>query len=188
MYRLIGKRAFDIFIVFITVILLSPVMILVFIMIKTLEPGPVIFKQQRIGRRGKMFLFYKFRSMPVGTGDIPSDRVCKIKLTWTGKMIRRTNLDELPQLLNILRGDMSVVGPRPPIPKQKELIDFRIKNGSIKIRPGLTGLAQINAFDGMSIAEKAEFDGVYSEDITFVNDIKIILSTLIYLLKPPPTY
>lgn len=185
---MIGKRLLDIVIVFMAVVLLGPLMFFIAILIKIFDPGPVLFKQERTGRKGQRFLFYKFRSMPVNTGDIPSDKVGEIQLTRIGKIIRRTNLDELPQLLNILKGDMSVVGPRPPIPNQQELIEFRAKNGSIEIRPGLTGLAQIKSFDGMSVSEKAEFDGAYSSDITFFNDIKIIISTFTYLLKPPPVY
>ena len=188
MYRLFGKRLLDIVIVFFAVLLLSPLMVLIAVLIKLFDPGPVFFMQKRTGRNGQEFLFYKFRSMPVNTGDIPSDKVGEIKLSWIGRIIRRTNLDELPQLLNILIGDMSVVGPRPPIPGQQELIDLRVKNGSINIRPGLTGFAQINSFNGMSVSEKAEFDGIYSKDISFLRDIKIILGTFIYLLKPPPVY
>ena len=188
MYRLFGKRLFDTGIVFLAVILLSPVMILIAILIKIFDTGPIFFKQSRIGRNGKEFWFYKFRSMPVNTGDLPSDKIGDIKFTGIGKFIRRTNLDELPQLLNILRGDMSVVGPRPSIPSQLELLEIRKKNGSINALPGLTGLAQISSFDGMSVSEKAEFDGIYAKNISLWSDIKIILRTFGYLLKPPPVY
>ncbi len=157
-------------------------------MIKSFDPGPVLFKQQRVGCKGINFWFYKFRSMPVTTGDIASDQIGKVKLTWIGKVIRRTNLDELPQLLNILKGDMSVVGPRPPIPNQEELVAIRRRNGALVIRPGLTGLAQINSFDGMSVADKANFDEIYAKRITLLSDLKIIFSTFRYLLKSPPIY
>jgi O-antigen biosynthesis protein WbqP len=187
-YHQFGKRLLDIAIVASSVIFLSPLLILIAILIKIFDPGPVFFKQERIGRNGLPFMFYKFRSMPVNTGDIPSDKIGDIELTWIGKVIRRTNLDELPQLLNILKGDMSVVGPRPPIPRQQELIDLRVKNGAISAKPGLTGLAQIKSFDGMSVREKAEFDGSYTNTKTFLTDIKIIFGTFIYLLKPPPVY
>ncbi|MFT6905932.1 MAG: O-antigen biosynthesis protein WbqP [Oleiphilaceae bacterium] len=188
MYRLFGKRALDILIIFIAVILLAPLMIVISLLIKMFDFGPIFFKQKRVGLNGEIFWFYKFRSMPVNTGDISSDKVGEIKLSWIGKVIRRTNLDELPQLLNILKGDMSVVGPRPPIPTQDELINLRKGNGSISVRPGLTGLAQVSSFDGMTFTQKAEFDGFYTENISFVNDIKIILGTFTYLLKPPPVY
>ena len=103
-------------------------------------------------------------------------------------MIRRTNLDELPQLFNILKGDMSIVGPRPPIPSQQELTELRKANGAIACRPGLTGLAQVSSFDGMTVPQKAAFDGEYAKRISFVGDITIILRTFVYLLKPPPVY
>lgn len=188
MYRVVGKRIVDLLTVFFSLIILSPVLLTISVLISIFDPGPIIFKQLRVGQDKKEFWFYKFRSMPVNTGNLASDKLGEVKFTWIGKLIRRTNLDELPQLLNILKGDMSIVGPRPPIPNQKELIALRIANQSIEIKPGLTGLAQINSFDGMSVSQKADFDGRYSKDICFVNDLKIILSTFTYLLKPPPVY
>jgi O-antigen biosynthesis protein WbqP len=188
LYKLFGKRILDILIVFSAVVLLAPLMIVIALLIKIFDFGPVFFKQKRVGRNGDFFWFYKFRSMPVNTGDISSAKIGQIKLSWIGKIIRRSNLDELPQLLNILKGDMSVVGPRPPIPSQDELIAIRKNNGSILARPGLTGLAQVSSFNGMSVMQKAEYDGQYVDDISFLNDVKIILSTFTYLLKPPPVY
>lgn len=188
MYKLFGKRLLDIFIVFSAVAILSPLMLIIALLIKIVDPGPIIFKQNRVGKGGALFSFFKFRSMPVNTGDLASDEVGKIKLTWVGKMIRRTNIDELPQLLNILRGDMSIVGPRPPIGTQSELIQLREENGALQLRPGLTGLAQVNSFDGMTVPEKAVFDGKYSTNVSFFKDVKIILNTVLYLFKPPPVY
>ena len=183
-----GKRLLDILIVLVAVSLLLPVILLAVILIKIFDPGPIIFTQNRIGKDGKLFNFYKFRSMPINTGDIPSAQIGQVRLTWIGKFIRRTNLDELPQLLNVLKGDMSIVGPRPPIPSQQELVELRQKNGALRCRPGLTGLAQIRSFDGMSIAQKAEFDGEYAQKASFLNDMSIILKTFLYLLRPPPVY
>ncbi len=188
MYKLFGKRLLDIFIVFVAVVCLSPLMTIIALLIKIVDPGPIIFKQNRAGRNGESFSFFKFRSMPVNTGDLASDAVGQVKLTWVGTMIRRTNIDELPQLLNIIKGDMSIVGPRPPLSTQKDLLKIRKKNNSLYTRPGLTGLAQINSFDGMTVPEKAAFDGEYVKDISFYNDVKIILNTFLYLFKPPPVY
>lgn len=188
MYKFFGKRTLDILIVFFSFVVLLPLMLIIAVLIKVFDPGPVIFKQHRVGINGEKFEFLKFRSMPVNTGNLPSDEVGKVKLTRIGKFIRRTSIDELPQLVNVLKGDMSIVGPRPPIVSQEELIQLRKENQSITIRPGLTGLAQINSFDGMSIAEKAKFDGLYVRNISFINDVKIILNTFLYLLKPPPVY
>lgn len=188
MYGVWGKRLFDLIAAISALTALFPFLALIAILIKVFDPGPVIFRQQRVGRAGEPFTFFKFRSMPVNTGDMPSDQVGQIKLSWVGKLIRRTNIDELPQLFNILRGDMSIVGPRPPIHSQIELVEARASNGANACRPGLTGLAQISSFDGMSIKKKAEFDGEYASDITFKNDILIIIKTFGYLFKPPPVY
>lgn len=187
-YEQVGKRFVDFLIVISATIVLLPFMVLIAILIKVFDPGPIIFKQQRVGRNGQTFDFYKFRSMPVNTGDLPSDKVGQVQLTWVGKFIRRTNLDELPQLFNVLKGDMSIVGPRPPIPAQTELTELRKKNGALNCRPGLTGLAQVSSFDGMSVPEKAAFDGEYASNVTLISDIRIILRTFVYLLKPPPIY
>ena len=188
MYKNWGKRLLDILAATFAVIALIPLTLLIVLLIKVFDPGPVIFRQQRIGCNGKPFTFFKFRSMPVNTGDMPSDQVGQIKLSWVGRLIRRTNLDELPQLFNILRGDMSIVGPRPPIPSQTELLEARASNGGDACRPGLTGLAQISSFDGMSVQQKAKFDGAYAANITLGNDVLIIFKTFGYLLKPPPVY
>lgn len=113
LYQRFGKRFVDYFIVIVASLFFLPIIILIVIFIKLFDPGPVLFKQCRVGREGASFDFYKFRSMPVNTGDIPSDQIGQIQLTWIGKFIRRTNLDELPQLFNVIKGDMSIVGPRP---------------------------------------------------------------------------
>ena len=188
MYLGFGKRFFDIIFSLLAVIFLLPLLFLVSILIKIFDPGPVFFKQKRIGLLGESFDFYKFRSMPVNTGDIPSDQLGKIKFTWVGRFIRRTNIDELPQLFNILKGDMSIVGPRPPIGSQRELIELRHQSGALNCRPGLTGLAQISSFDGMKVPEKAALDARYANSISFHLDISIILKTFIYILRPPPVY
>ncbi len=188
MYKLFGKRVLDIIIVVLAMLILSPLILMIIFLIKLFDRGPIFFNQKRVGSQGKVFVFHKFRSMPQHTGDIASDQIGELKLTWIGKIIRRTNLDELPQLYNIIKGDMAIVGPRPPIITQVELVKFRTDNGSINIKPGLTGLAQICSFDGMSAANKAEFDHEYAKDITFLKDITIILKTFGYLLRQPPVY
>src|SRR5205823_7797451 len=113
------------------------------------DRGPVLFRQQRSGRDGRPFRIFKFRSMPVNTGDVPSSQARSLRVTRVGQIIRRLNIDELPQLINILRGDMSVVGPRPALPTQTALLDMRKANAAIKCKPGLTGLAQVNSYDNM---------------------------------------
>ena len=183
-----GKRLLDLFFVFVAGAALAPVLIIISICIKLFDPGPVIFRQKRVGRDGQVFVFYKFRSMPVGVGDFASDEIGNIRLTWIGKLIRVSNIDELPQLLNIMKGDMSIVVPRPPIPSQRDLIEMRKRDGTIKLVPGLTGLAQVSSFDGMSVARKAKYDRQYAFDISFKGDLIIILRTIFYLFKRPPVY
>lgn len=182
------KRAFDILISCFSILFLSPVMFLVAMLIKIMDPGPALFRQERTGQGGGRFTLMKFRSMPVNTGDIPSGDLVAIQMTWIGRFIRRSNLDELPQLFNILLGDMSLVGPRPSLPSQENLIMMRRSNGALKLKPGLTGWAQVNAFTGMSEEKKADLDGCYARDISASKDLEIILRTFIYLLSPPPKY
>ena len=188
MYKQLGKRVIDLIVSCIALIVLSPLMLFVALLIRVTDPGPIIFKQSRVGKDGLLFTFYKFRSMSINTGDISSDKVGEINIGLIGKAIRRTSIDELPQLFNILIGNMSIVGPRPPIPSQIELIKIRKRDGSIQCLPGLTGLAQISSFDGMSVNEKAAFDKDYANSISFMNDFIIIFRTFSYLFKKPPVY
>ena len=188
MYNPFFKRLFDIFASLAALIVLGPLMIVVGLIIKSEDGGPAFFRQDRVGKGGKMFRIFKFRSMPVNTAELTSAEARQVTITKMGRFIRRTNIDELPQLINILRGDMSVVGPRPPIAKQVALIEWRRENGALDCLPGLTGLAQVSAYDGMPEDEKSAFDGVYAKKVTFVGDVTIILRTVIYLFKPQPVY
>lgn len=188
MYRRYFKRMMDIVLSLSAIVVLSPLLAATALMISVFDPGPVIFRQVRVGRNCSQFNLYKFRSMPVNTAELPSDKVGAVKLTWIGRLIRRTNIDELPQLVNILKGEMSIVGPRPAIPSQYELLELRKANGAMDAVPGLTGLAQISSFDGMPISQKAGFDGKYAAEIGFFRDLSIIAGTFFYLLKPPPKY
>lgn len=188
MYRRWLKRWLDVALATAGLILLSPLMILVAASIKAVDPGPVIFVQRRVGVHGRVFNFFKFRSMPTGTPEMTSDQIAELRLSPVGRFIRRTSIDELPQLVNVLRGDMSLVGPRPPIESQLELIALRRASGALACRPGLSGLAQVNSFDHMSVAQKAELDGEYARRLSFLLDAEILIKTASYLLKPPPKY
>jgi len=188
MYRNYIKRGIDILLAISAIIILSPIIVVCGLIIYFQDFGPVIFKQWRIGRNGERFLFFKFRSMPVNAPNVQSSETDKLKITPFGRIIRRTNLDELPQLFNILKGDMSIVGPRPPIPSQVNLVEMRKKNNAINCRPGLTGWAQVNSYDYMPEEQKAKFDGEYASNVSFGMDIKIIVRTFLYLTKKPPTY
>lgn len=188
MYKRFLKRSLDIGLAGCALLVLSPLLALVALAIRLEDSGPVFFVQERVGRDGRKFRLIKFRSMPVETRDVPSANAASLAVTRVGRIIRRTNIDELPQLINILRGDMSIVGPRPALPAQGGLLDLRAGNGAAACRPGLTGAAQVNSYDGMSDAEKARWDGWYSEHVGFVTDLRIILRTFVYLMRPPPAY
>lgn len=183
-----GKRCLDAAGATFVLLVLSPLLLLVALLIKIFDPGPIIFQQTRVGRHGLHFLFYKFRSMPVGTKNLPSDQLGEVRLTWIGRFLRRSNIDELPQLFNVLRGDMSLIGPRPPITTQIQLIESRRSNGALGLRPGLTGLAQVSSYSGMTVEKKAFYDGQYARQITLIADVRIVFRTLAYLSKPPPVY
>lgn len=187
-YRMVGKRLFDIASSAAALVVLSPVMILTAMAIRAEDGGPALFRQVRVGAAGRRFTVLKYRSMPVGAPNLPSAHGVALAVTRVGRFIRRTNIDELPQLLNIVRGDMSVVGPRPAIPAQADLLAMRDANGASALRPGLTGLAQVQSYDGMPEAEKAEWDGRYSQRITLIGDLTIVLKTFGYLARRPPVY
>jgi O-antigen biosynthesis protein WbqP len=187
-YLRFGKRAVDILAATLAILALAPLFIAVALAIKIADPGPAIFRQLRTGRCGVPFMFYKFRSMPVDTRNLPSDKLGKVRLSAIGRFIRRTNLDELPQLFNILRGDMSLIGPRPSLCTQEELIAARRANDALRLRPGLTGWAQVNSFDYMTVDQKAALDGDYAANLSPLLDLKIVLRTFAYLRKSPPVY
>lgn len=188
MYESFGKRLLDLLVSGIAAVVLSPVLILTGLAIRVDDRGPVIYRQVRIGRDGRPFTIFKFRSMPVDTGIAPSAGMATARVTRVGRLIRRLNVDELPQLFNILRGDMAVVGPRPALHSQTTLIAERSRGPAIRLRPGLTGLAQVNAYDGMSEEVKSKFDNEYAERVSLAQDLKIIAATVAYLFKTPPTY
>jgi len=188
LYLIYGKRLFDILFSLLALLALFPIIIIISLLIKVIDPGPLIYKQKRIGLNCKLFEIYKFRSMPINTLNLPSNKINTKNLNWLSRMIRRTNFDELPQLFNILKGDMSIVGPRPALPSQKNLILNRRKNRVFLFRPGLTGLAQILSYDGMKDHVKVKYDTKYINSISLKADLMIILKTFNYLLKPPPIY
>lgn len=188
MYRRWGKRAFDLVAAAVALIALSPLLAVTALAIKLTDRGPALYISARIGRGEDVFNILKFRSMPVGTPTVASSDAATVTVTPIGRIIRRTNIDELPQLVNVVRGDMSLVGPRPALPSQRNLNALRRRNGVTRLRPGLTGLAQIKAYDNMSDEEKADWDTEYDRELSLPSDLAIIGKTITYLLKPPPTY
>jgi O-antigen biosynthesis protein WbqP len=188
MYKIFFKRLIDIVVSFIAILLLAPLFIIVALIIYVQDGANPLFTQKRVGLFQKEFILMKFRSMPINTANVVSTEVSTLKITTFGKFIRRSNLDEIPQLINILKGDMSLVGPRPSLVTQEDLIQIRKDLNVYSCRPGLTGLAQVNAYDYMPSVKKAFWDGKYANNLTFLTDFKIIMSTFVYLTKKPPTY
>lgn len=187
-YLRVLKRFMDIAFSAVALLLLSPLLLTVALAIYLEDGRPIIFRQLRSGANERQFKLLKFRSMPINTESVPSDKARSLAVTRIGKWIRRANLDELPQLINILKGNMSVVGPRPALASQTVLLKLRRENGAVSLKPGLTGLAQVNSYDGMPEEEKAGYDGVYVLEVSFVTDMVLILRTFRYLMRPPPVY
>jgi len=186
MYNRFIKRLLDIIFSLIGIIILSPVYISLIIAIKINTPGPVLFKQKRVGINKSYFYMFKFRTMNI---DAPKDTPTHLlensrqHITKIGKTLRETSLDELPQLFNILAGQMSIVGPRPALWNQYDLIEERDKYDANGIRPGLTGWAQVNGRDELPINIKAKFDGDYVKNMGFLFDCKCIFKTINKVLK-----
>lgn len=176
MYQKYIKRVLDIILSLSAIILLSPVMLIVAVLVRVKLGKPILFKQMRPGKNEKIFSMYKFRTMTDGRDDKGNLLPDEVRLTKFGKMLRSTSLDELPELFNILKGDMSIVGPRPLLVQYLSLYSERQKHRH-DVRPGVTGLAQVNGRNSISWEEKFEWDVKYVENITFWNDIKIILKT-----------
>lgn len=176
-YRFI-KRAFDIAASGCGLIVLSWLVVGTAVAVKITSPGPVIFKQQRVGKNKKLFKIYKFRTMRVDTPNLPSHMInANDWMTPIGSTLRRFSLDELPQLINIFKGDMSVIGPRPALWNQFDLVAERDKYGTNEVRPGLTGWAQINGRDELTIEAKSALDGEYVRRRGVLFDLKCFFGT-----------
>ena len=175
------KRIMDIIIALAALSIIAVPMLIIFLLVYIDDPGNVLFAQYRVGRGGRCFKLYKLRTMRRDTPQYMStsevgdpDRY----ITRIGRILRRLSIDELPQLINVLKGDMSIVGPRPLISAEYEIHDLRMKYGVYKIRPGLTGLAQIHGRDMVAPADKVRWDVRYLEEFGFWTDVKIVLSTI----------
>lgn len=181
MYKGFVKRWIGMVLALCGIVFLSWLFVIISIVIVLDDPGPVFFRQERIGIHKKRFTILKFRTMKVNTPhDVPTHLLKNPDqyITRTGKFLRKTSLDELPQFFNILIGDMAIVGPRPMIPAQVDLLTARDKYGANDIRPGLTGWAQIHGRDELEIEEKARLDGYYLKNMCFLLDVKIFIQTL----------
>ncbi|MGY3750911.1 sugar transferase [Vagococcus acidifermentans] len=186
MYRHFFKRIIDFMLSLSGLVILSPVFLAIALAIKLDSPGPVIFKQRRVGKDKQLFDIYKFRTMRIDTPkELPTHLLADpdAYITRVGKFLRRTSLDELPQLVNILKGDMAVIGPRPALWNQDDLIAERDKYGANAVRPGLTGWAQINGRDELEIAVKAKLDGYYIARQGLLMDMRCFFGTIISVVK-----
>lgn len=184
MYQRYCKRLLDFVLSLAACIVLAPVMLAIAVWIKLDSPGPVFFRQRRVGAHKTHFNILKFRTM---RGDTPHDvpthllKNADSYITKSGAFLRKTSLDELPQIYNILVGEMAIIGPRPALYNQYDLIEARDRVHANDVRPGLTGLAQVNGRDELPIDVKARYDGEYAANITFLGDVKIFFGTFGYV-------
>uniref|UniRef100_A0A832MJT7 Sugar transferase n=1 Tax=Eiseniibacteriota bacterium TaxID=2212470 RepID=A0A832MJT7_UNCEI len=179
------KRAVDAVVAAVLLILLAPLLALVAVAVRLDSPGPALFRQRRIGRGSAEFVILKFRTMKTGTPDLASHLLqsqAASRITRLGAFLRRTSLDELPQLWNVLCGDMALVGPRPALHNQDDLIELRREAGVDALRPGVTGWAQVNGRDELPVPDKVAYDRWYLERVGPLTDLVILLRTAIVLV------
>ncbi|MBR1779142.1 MAG: sugar transferase [Clostridia bacterium] len=180
------KRLLDISVSLLALIVFIPLLIIVALLIRLTSKGPVVFSQNRIGEKGKIIKIYKFRTMILKTPkniatwdfDNPDDYITPV-----GKILRITSIDEMPQLINVLKGDMSIIGPRPLIKEETEAHELRFKNGVYSIKPGITGLAQVNGRDILSIEDKVNFDIEYLHSISLRKDLCIFFKSILVVIS-----
>lgn len=181
MYKRFFKRALDFVCSGLAILCLSPVLAIIAVWVKASSPGPVLFTQKRVGKGKTFFKIYKFRTMRTDTPhDMPTHMLENPDtfITSAGRFLRRTSLDELPQIFNIFLGQMSIVGPRPALWNQDDLVAERDKYGANDCVPGLTGYAQVHGRDELPIPVKAELDGYYAKNLSFALDVKIFFRTI----------
>lgn len=186
MYQKLFKRVIDIILALLGLLILSPILLLIIIAIKSSSKGPILFKQKRVGKDKILFNIYKFRTMKIETPKDAPTHLLKnpdLFITKVGKILRKTSLDELPQLINIFKGEMSIIGPRPALWNQYDLVNERDKYHANDIYPGLTGWAQINGRDELPIRKKAALDGEYMKNISFLFDVRCFIGTIISVVK-----
>ena len=181
MYQKYGKRIIDVVLSLCGIIVLSPILLLLALWIKLDSNGPVFFRQKRVGKGKTYFFILKFRTMYADTpSDVPTHLLKdpQALITRSGRFLRKTSLDELPQMFNIFAGQMSIIGPRPALWNQYDLIEERERLGANDVLPGLTGWAQVNGRDELPIPVKARYDGEYAQHVTFGFDVKIFFKTI----------
>lgn len=188
MYRKFGKRAIDTVLSAVALVILSPVLLLTALAIRITSPGPALFKQQRLGLHGKEFTIYKFRSMTDGaehTGSGVYSEKGDPRVTKVGRFIRATSIDELPQLFNIIKGDMAIVGPRPPLTYHPWPLEqyTEAQLHMFDVRPGITGWAQVNGRKTVEWPHRIELSAYYAKNLSFAFDVKILALTVFKVLR-----
>ncbi len=188
----LAKRMLDVIVSLCGLIILSPFLAVVALIIKLDSPGPAIFTQKRIGKDNQIFIIHKFRTMKIGTPDIAKtdllNKGVDPYMTRIGIFLRKSLIDEIPQLINVLKGDMSLVGPRPALYNQYDLIRMRTEKGVHKVKPGMTGWAIMKGGEDLSLEEKVEADVYYVKNMSFKLDLKILLMTFGVLFKKKGIY
>lgn len=181
MYRHFFKRVLDIVLSFTAIVILFVPMLIIALLIFVTNPGPIFFRQKRFGRNKKFFKIIKFRTMKVGTPDLPTDKLKNPEqyVTKIGKVLRKTSLDEVPQIFNIFVGHMSFIGPRPALWNQNDLVKLRDKAHANDVRPGLSGWAQINGRDDINEQKKVKYDSEYVQRLSFFFDCKCFFGSFI---------
>ncbi len=181
MYREYGKRIEDVSIALAALVILGLPMLLVAAAIRLTSKGPALFRQKRFGKDKQLFTVYKFRTMSTkAPKNMPTNSFTNADsyITPLGGVLRKLSIDELPQLLNVIKGEMSIVGPRPVIKTEKKLISLRQKYHANSVKPGITGWAQVNGRDDLDDQRKAEMDGEYVQQLSFLTDVKIMIKTI----------
>jgi O-antigen biosynthesis protein WbqP len=169
-------------------VLLSPLFAAIALAIRLTDGWPAFFRQTRVGAHGEPFTVMKFRTYPVDAPNVASHEAEDLRPFPFGSLLRRFSLDELPQLINVARGEMALVGPRPPLPSQEDVISGRRHCGALRLRPGMTGLSQVHAYDDMPSSAKVQFDCQYASRVTWSTDLWILVRTIAYVFRHPPTY
>jgi len=179
------KRIFDLLVALGLILIVAPLFLLVVLVVRLTSVGPVLFRTQRVGKGNRLFTMYKFRTMRIDTPQVATHLLKEPDqfLTPIGKLLRRTSLDELPQLVNVLRGEMSLVGPRPALFNQDDLIALRTAGGVHQLIPGVTGWAQVNGRDELPIPEKVKLDEWYLKNRSLWLDLKIIGMTVFKVIR-----